>query len=71
LARSQKILDCSFVAGKGKVAPVLNQVPRHEDIGESGGIAPHILDLSTRWRWAVSFTPPSLYSQGKNVWYPL
>jgi hypothetical protein len=24
---------------------------------ESGGIAPRILDLSTRWMWVVSFTP--------------
>jgi hypothetical protein len=23
----------------------------------SGGIAPHILNLSTKWRWVVSFTP--------------
>jgi hypothetical protein len=26
----------------------------------SGGTAPHILDLSTRWRWVVSFTPRPL-----------
>jgi len=23
----------------------------------SGGIAPHILNFSTRWRWVVSFMP--------------
>jgi len=28
----------------------------------SGGIAPHILNLSTRWSWVVSFTPWLLYS---------
>jgi hypothetical protein len=28
---------------------------------ESGGIEPHILDLGTRWRWVVSFTPWPLY----------
>jgi hypothetical protein len=33
--------------------------------------APHILDLRTRWRWFVSFTPPLLYPQGKSPWYPL
>jgi hypothetical protein len=32
----------------------------------SGGIGPHILDLSTRWRWVVSFMP-----QGKSPQYPL
>jgi hypothetical protein len=28
---------------KGKVVPVLNQAPRHEDVLGSGGIAPPIL----------------------------
>jgi hypothetical protein len=37
----------------------------------SGGTAPHILDLGTRWRWVVSFMPWLLYSQGKCPWYPL
>jgi hypothetical protein len=37
----------------------------------SGGIAPRILDLGTRWRWMVSFTPRPLYPQGKNPWYTL
>jgi hypothetical protein len=37
----------------------------------SGGIAPHILDLGTRWRWMVSFTSRQLYLQGKNPLYPL
>jgi hypothetical protein len=32
----------------------------------SGGIAPHSLDLGTRWRWVVSFTP-----REKSFWYPL
>jgi hypothetical protein len=32
----------------------------------SGGIAPHILDLGTRWRWVVSFTPWPLYPQGES-----
>jgi hypothetical protein len=36
-----------------------------------GGIAPRILDPSTRWRWVVSFTPRLLYPQGKSPWYPL
>jgi hypothetical protein len=37
----------------------------------SGGIAPLIIDLGTRWRWVVSFTPRPLYPQGENPWYPL
>jgi hypothetical protein len=37
----------------------------------SGGITPCILDLGTRWRWVVSFTPRPLYLQGKSPWYPL
>jgi hypothetical protein len=37
----------------------------------SGGIAPHILDLGTRWGWVVSFKPQLLYPQGKSPWYPL
>jgi hypothetical protein len=37
----------------------------------SGGRAPRILDLGTRWRWVVSLTPQPLYSQGKSPWYPL
>jgi hypothetical protein len=46
---------------KGKVVSVLNQAPRHEYRG-SGGIAPRILDLGTRWgEWSASgpgrFTP--------------
>jgi hypothetical protein len=28
----------------------------------SGGIAPGIIDLGTRWMWVVSFTPQPLYS---------
>jgi hypothetical protein len=37
----------------------------------SGGISPCILDLSTRWRWVVSFMPWLLYPRGKNPWYQL
>jgi hypothetical protein len=38
---------------------------------ESGGIAPHILDLGTRRRWVVSFTSRPLYPHGKSARYPL
>jgi hypothetical protein len=37
----------------------------------SGGIAQLILDLGSIQRWVVSFTPLSLYPQGKSPWYPL
>jgi hypothetical protein len=37
----------------------------------SGDIAPRIIDLGTRWRWVVSFTPWPLYPQGKSPPYPL
>jgi hypothetical protein len=37
----------------------------------SGGIAPHIPDLVTRFMCVASFTPWSLYPKGKSPWYPL
>jgi hypothetical protein len=37
----------------------------------NGCIAPCILDLGTRWRWVVSFTPRPLYPKKKSPWYPL
>jgi hypothetical protein len=37
----------------------------------SGGIAPRILDLGTRWRWVANFTSRPLYPQGKSPCYPL
>jgi hypothetical protein len=33
----------------GKVFPMLNQVQCHKDVGGTGGIAPHILNLDNRW----------------------
>jgi len=32
----------------------------------SGGTAPRIFNLLTRWRWVVSFTPRLLYAQGQD-----
>jgi hypothetical protein len=52
---------------KGKFVPVLT---KHHAMG-SGGIAPRILNLGTRWRCVVRFMPRLLYPQGKNPWYPL
>jgi hypothetical protein len=51
--------------------PLCFWAPRHGGVLESGGIAPRILDLGTRWRWVVSFTPRPLYSRGKSPCYPL
>jgi hypothetical protein len=40
---------------------VLNQVPRHEDVQGSEGIAPHNLNLGIIRKSVVSFTPRPLY----------
>jgi hypothetical protein len=37
----------------------------------SWGIAPRILDLGTRRRWVVGFTPRPLYPKEKSPWFPL
>jgi hypothetical protein len=37
----------------------------------SGTMAPCVLDIGTRWRWVVSFTPRPIRPQGKSPWYPL
>jgi len=37
----------------------------------SGGIAPRILNLGTRWRWVISLMILSLYPQGDNPQNPL
>jgi len=45
---------------KYKVVPLLNKVPRHEDVWETGDTAPSTPNLDTRLRWVVSpglFTP--------------
>jgi hypothetical protein len=43
----------------------------HEGIWGSGCIDPHFLDISTNWRWMVSFTTLLLYPQGNSPQYPL
>jgi len=42
---------------------LFNEVPHREDVLGSGDTAPRILNLGTKWRWVVSFTPRSLYSR--------
>jgi len=42
-----------------------------ETYWRSGDVAPLILNLGTRWRIVVSFTPRPLYSRGEIPRYPL
>jgi len=64
-----------FIKGKGKckVVPVLffSRAPRQKGVLGNGSIAPPILDLGTRRRLVVSFTPRPIYPHGKSLWYPL
>jgi hypothetical protein len=46
------------------VSPVFNCAPRHADIWRSGGIAPQI-NLRTKWRWVISFTPQPFYPEDR------
>jgi hypothetical protein len=70
---ARKRRDHSKHLGVRKVVPMLifNWAPRHEGVLGEWGIAPHILDLGTSWRWVDSFTLRQLYPQGKIPWYPL
>jgi len=43
---------------------VLNYISHHENVQVSAGITPHIPNLSTRWRWIVSFISWLLYPSG-------
>jgi hypothetical protein len=54
-----------------KTYPLLNYASHHKDVLGSGGMAPRILNLSTKWRWVVSFTPRPLYCRGKSPRHPL
>jgi len=46
---------------KGKVVPTLTKYHATKTYWDSGGIASRILNLDTKWWWAVSFTPWLLY----------
>jgi hypothetical protein len=56
---------------KVKLSPCLAKCRFVKTYLESGSITPHILNLSIRWRWVVTFTPRPLYSPGRNTRYPL
>jgi len=56
---------------KGKVSLCLTKYHNMKTCWGSGGIAPVIFNLGSRWRWVVTFTLRPLYTHGKNHWYPL
>jgi hypothetical protein len=58
-----------YPLGKAFSVKVRCQALRHE--GVRGSIDPHFLDLGTKWRWVVSFTPWPHYPRGKISRYPL
>jgi hypothetical protein len=56
---------------KARLSLCFNWAPRHDGVLGSGGIAPRILDLGTRWRWVVSLAPRRFTSQVKSPWCPI
>jgi hypothetical protein len=62
---------CHMSLTSGELSLYFNWAPRDEGVLGEWGIAPPILDLGTRWRWVVSFTPRPLYPQGKSPCHPL
>jgi hypothetical protein len=57
--------------GKKVIPVLLTEHHAMKTYWGSRGIAPHILDLGTKWRSVVSFTPRPLYPQRKGPLYPL
>jgi hypothetical protein len=57
----ERKISCSYQDSN----PDLN--PHQEDIRRSETVVPDILNLRTRWRWVVSFTPRPLLSSGKRL----
>jgi hypothetical protein len=66
-------VDIMYYKGKLKVKLSLCLTKYHamKTYWGSGSRAQRSLDLGTRWRWVVSFTPRPLYSQGKRPQCPL
>jgi hypothetical protein len=73
IPRSQSFHISQFPVRVFDILTMLSLTEHHalEADWESGDIAPRSLDLDTRWRWVVSFTPLPFYRQGKSLWYPL
>jgi hypothetical protein len=61
----QHYTDWAITALATKTYPCLT---KHRDTETYGG-DPGILNVCTRWQWAVSFTPRPIYSQGKSRRY--
>jgi hypothetical protein len=49
---------------------LLRHCARHEGVCGTGGLAPIIPNLGTRWRWALSFTPWSLDGRENSSVFP-
>jgi hypothetical protein len=54
-----------------KTYTLLNQALHHEDVWGSGGLAPRILNVGSRWRCVVSLTLQRLYPQQNSPRYAL
>ena len=52
---------------RGKVAPVTNYAPYHDDVWGSGGTASVVLSLGAIWTLSVIVTPSILYPE-KEPW---
>jgi hypothetical protein len=55
-----------FCKVKLKLSLYLTEHHAMKGYWRSVGVASRILDLGTRWRWVVNFTPRPLYPQGKS-----
>jgi hypothetical protein len=64
------VILSSHIKVKVKLSLCLTKYHAMKAYWGSGRIAPRI-DLGTRWRWVVSFTPRPLYSQGKEPLVPI
>jgi hypothetical protein len=60
-----------WVARGGSMTRSSGSVVVAQDVWGERRYISTILDLGTRWRWAVSFTPRPLYSRRKSPGYPL
>jgi hypothetical protein len=58
-------LTCKCKSGEGKVVPVLNEAPCHEDIVGSGDTAPCIPDLGTKMEVSCQLCALAALPQGK------
>jgi hypothetical protein len=61
VAEDSSLLGCYCVVGVHNSRCTSKQREGHEGVWGSGRIAPRVLNLGTRCRWVVSFTPQPLY----------